>query len=98
MSKSLHETRNPMEISAKVNACMVLELDYKLERYTADDGEQAFRLEIPELNVMGKLMDGPPQIMPTQPKINTRKQERPSLKSLNRMDMDEITRRLKGIQ
>lgn len=49
MARSLHETRNPMEVSAKVQACMVLELDYKLNCFTADDGEKAFTLEIPEL-------------------------------------------------
>lgn len=51
MAKSLHETRNPMEVTAKVNACEILDLDYTLSRFTADDGESTFKLEIPELGM-----------------------------------------------
>lgn len=51
MAQSTHETRNPAEVSAKVQACMVLELDYTLDCFTADDGEKAYRLQIPELNL-----------------------------------------------
>lgn len=100
MAQSHYDMRNPMEVSARIQACEIMELDYTVTRYTADDGEQAYRMDIPELAMENMFKPSPVIKVPESRaqeeqisvKVKHEEEKKPPVQRMTLKEIEETTR------